>query len=123
MVDGLLRAREAQPDYPDVLFVHRDSEERGAAYFAKHAADVSWVADPDGELFAGFGVIRARWAQMLGWTNLKLGWRAWRAGYGVGKPSRDVTRMPGLVLVDSGRVVWEHEFSSVGDHPDFAAIG
>jgi hypothetical protein len=30
--------------------------------------------------------------------------------------------MPGVFLVEDGRVVWQHDYRHAGDHPDFAAI-
>ena len=123
MVHDLRAARAARADYPDLLFVHRETAERGATFFGEHAPDAAAVADPEGGLFDGFGIARDRWGQMLGWKNFRLGFRAWRQGHRVGKPGEDVTRMPGLFLVRAGKVLWEHSFDAVGDHPDFAAIG
>lgn len=123
MVTDLQAAREARGRDWELLFVHRDSVERGREFFEEHAPDVPWIADSDAVLFDGFEIRKATFRQMFGLRNFAQGWRAWRAGYGVGKPSRDVSRMPGVFLLQAGTVLWSHPFDTVGDHPEFASIG
>lgn len=36
-----------------------------------------------------------------------------------GRPVGDIWRMPGIFLVQGGRIEWSWRFRNIGDHPDF----
>ncbi|MCA8974708.1 MAG: AhpC/TSA family protein, partial [Planctomycetes bacterium] len=60
--------------------------------------------------------------QLFGPRVFAAAWRAWRKGHGVGRPAGDPLVMPGVMVVDGGRILWEHPFRDVGDHPEVARI-
>ncbi len=117
-----VRRCSANGEYPPVLFFHLASVEDGDRFFAKYWPDARAVADPDGAFYSAFGLGRARIRDFVGLSALRGYLRAFARGNSAGKPRGDVRIMPGVFLVRSRRVVWEHPFRSVSDHPDFATI-
>lgn len=60
---------------------------------------------------------------MFGSEVWACGARATLKGHTIGKPVGDPWMMPGLFLVtDTGRILWQHDYSHAGDHPNFADI-
>lgn len=107
---------------PTPVFVHRASAEAGDEFFAERAPDQRVIADPDGELFRGFGLERGSFLQLLG---PRVWWRGLVAlfkGNFVGLPTGNETQMPGAFVVRGQQIVWAHRARHAGDHPDFDAM-
>jgi hypothetical protein len=110
------------PDYPRVVFVYQGSVEQGPMFFDRLVDDVEAVADPDGELFAAFGIGRGGLREMFGLRAWRSGARAVAKGYFVNRRIGDPWTLPTVLAVHDGRIVWEHRGDHAGDHPDVAAI-
>jgi hypothetical protein len=112
-----LRKWSAGEDFPPVLFIHQGTVEQGEAFFGRVHPEARAVSDPDRELYEAFGRRRGRLRQLLG---LKVWWGALRAlfkGNFVGKPMGDPLMMPGTLLAQGERILWEHDPDNAGDHP------
>jgi peroxiredoxin len=81
------------------------------------------IADPKQELYRAFGLRRGNWWQLFGpktwWRGLIAGWFK---GHGVGRPSADPAQMPGVFLIDQGRVVSRYRHGSAADRPSYVEI-
>jgi hypothetical protein len=80
------------------------------------------VADFETELYHAFGLERGNFGQIAGprvWLRSLI---ATLQGNLLGRPIGDPWLMPGLFLIQAGRVIWEHRAQHIADHPDFARI-
>ena len=117
-MSDLRLAAEVSADFPRTVFVHQGTVEEGEAFFERfHPAAVA-IADPERKLFDAFAIQRGGLGRILGPHVLARGVGALLRGHGVGKPVGDVKRMPGLVLLDQGAVIWAQAYRHVGDRPD-----
>ena len=105
-----------------MLFVFLDDAKQGEEFFQHFWPGAKGIADPNGKLFDTFGLFRASWGKLIGLWVMLAGWRAFRQGHRIGKPGKDIMRSPGLYVIADQAIVWEHNFSHIGDHPDFKAI-
>ncbi|MBL8797449.1 MAG: AhpC/TSA family protein [Planctomycetia bacterium] len=89
-----------------MAFVHPDRAEFGAAVAGEYGLqDLPRFADPDGILYRACGLGRARVWQFLTRSSLRRYWQAWRAGHRGARPTADVLRMPGAVVLHRGEIV------------------
>lgn len=115
-LDELGRA-SADPAFPTLLYVHLGTPEQGETFFENLAPDARAVADPSLQLYHAFGVPRASALQLLDPRVWACGVRAVGGGYKPGKPIGDPLVMPGLFLVEGGRVTWEFVPGHMGGLP------
>src|SRR5689334_19890276 len=79
---------------------HLSTEERAHRFFKPHHfEDLPRLADPEGRLYAAFGLVRAKWRQYLNPQTIARMFSAWAHGNFVGAPDGDVERMPGVFLI------------------------
>jgi hypothetical protein len=120
---GSLRQVAAQnPDFPPVLFFYMGTAQRGQAYFAERWPEARGVADPQRRFYNAFGVGQGSLRQTMSPQVVLAGLNTMAAGYSQGKTEGDVWQMPGMFLVQGERVLWQHDYAHVGDHPDFEKI-
>lgn len=118
----LRSARAADAHFPRVVLVHQGDVEAGEAFFEGRWPEAVAIADPERELYAAFGLTRARLSQVLSPRVLARGVVAAFRGGGPGKVVGDVMQMPGAFLIHEERVVWHHAARHAGDHPDLEEI-
>lgn len=121
-VAALRQQVETNPNYPPVVMAFRGEPEGGRRFLENHWPTARAIADPDGSLFETFGLYRATLKQAAGPAVMRRAVEAFRRGFGVGLPGRDVLRMPGLFLIRKPYLVASRRFSHVGDHPDFSTL-
>ena len=109
------RAREADPTFPAVAFVHPATQADGEGFFPGRWPTVPALADPDKALFGAFGLDRGSLLQLAGPKVWLAGLRAAASGHGVGLPKGDPLVLAGAFLVVGGRVTWEHRSAHTGD--------
>jgi hypothetical protein len=106
-----------------IVLVHPTDDERAAALFAGFGfADVPRVADPDRILYRALGLSTGSFLQLLGPRVL---WRAASAtahGHRLGRKDGDTRQMPGVFLVQDGRVIESFRHQDVADKPDYRAM-
>ena len=121
-VADLRRVCAETADFPPVLFFFQGSVTEGRVFLRRYWPEARAVSDPEKELYAAFGIGRGGLRQMFGprvWTALR---RARSKGIEQGPRSGDLWMMPGIFLVNAGRVLWAHEYEHAGDHPEFHCI-
>lgn len=105
-----------------ILFFYQGSVEDGEAFFQRYWPEARAVSDLSKEFYEGFGLERASLRQLFGPEVLACGLQAAKNGSYGGKPVGDPRMMPGMFLVEGGRIVWQHDYRHIGDHPDFEKI-
>jgi hypothetical protein len=80
------------------------------------------IADPQGELYQAFGLLRGRWRQYLNYESILRMLIAWLEGHWAGMPEGDVERMPGVFLVVQGEICKAYRHKLVSDRPDYLAM-
>jgi hypothetical protein len=118
-----LRQVAAQDNYfPSILFVFQGSVAQGKVYFDEHWPEARAIADPRRRLYADFGIQRGSVNQVFGVGAIRATARAARQGHLPSAPIGDPRLMPGMFLVNGRRIVWQHYFQHIGDHPDLRQI-
>lgn len=121
-MQDLRQTVERTPDYPAVLFFYQGSIAEGTAFFERLWPEARAVSDTPKYFYNALGLKRGGMRQMFGPDVIACGVRAGAKGHTVGAPVGDPWQMPGLFLVKGDSILWQHDFSHAGDHPDWAKI-
>lgn len=107
-----------------IVLVHQTSDEDAAELFRFYALDdVPRIADPHLLAYGIFGLKRERLLRLLHPVVWLRGFKvALVDRCGFGRPQGDVRQMPGVFVVDSGRVVAEFRHRLASDRPDYTAL-
>jgi peroxiredoxin len=107
-----------------LAIVHMDPDDAAArAHFAKYnLADALAVSDPTRRLYRALGLGQGRFGQLFGPKAWVRGVSATLRGHRVGKLVGDGFQMPGVFLVEHGRVVSAYRHRSAADRPDYVSI-
>ena len=105
-----------------MVFVHQGSEAQGAEYFSVFGDAVRAIADPEGRLYASFGVERGGMRAMFGLSAWRRGIEAFLNGHFIGRKVGDPWTLPTVLAVHGDEILWEHRGRHAGDHPDVYSI-
>ena len=106
-----------------LAIVHMSTAESFAAFTASYGlSDVPAVSDPQRRLYRGLGLRRGKLAQLLGFTVWWRGTKSFFAGHYPGALEGDGTQMPGVFLLQNGRVVRRFIHDNAAQRPDYAAL-
>jgi hypothetical protein len=98
------------------------SDEAGEAVLAMFGlSGIPQVSDPERRLYRAFGLRRGRLRQMIGPSVWRRGWRAWRR-HGIGRPVAGVRQMPGLFLIENGRILTAFRHQTTADRVGYARL-
>ena len=115
-------AVQSDSGFPRPIFFYQGTVAEGRALLRRDWPDVQAIADPEGAFYKAFGVERGNLVQMLGPAVWSARTRARDKGHRNGERGSDIWRMPGVMLVQDGQVVWAQEFRHAGEQPDYAQI-
>jgi len=106
-----------------LVLVHMGTVESFAAFTAKYAlSDVSAISDPERRIYRGLGLRRGKLSQLFGWSVWWRGQKSFFEGHRLGALEGDGTQMPGVFLIQRGRVVRRFIHADAADRPDYAAL-
>jgi peroxiredoxin len=106
-----------------LAIVHMGTAESFAAFTASYGlSDVPAVSDPQRRLYRGLGLRRGKLAQLFGFTVWWRGTKSFFAGHYPGALEGDGTQMPGVFLLQNGRVVRRFIHDNAAQRPDYAAL-
>jgi peroxiredoxin len=106
-----------------LVLVHMGTVESFAAFTAKYGlSDVSAISDPERRLYRGLGLRRGNLSQIFGWRVWWRGQKSFFEGHRPGALEGDGTQMPGVFLIQRGRVVRRFIHADAADRPDYAAL-
>lgn len=104
--------------------VHMSEPLNATQFLARCRLDsIHRFKDPHCELYQAFGLLRGSFLQLFG---PRVWWRGIAAGllkgHGIGPVDGDGFRMPGVFLLDRGKIVNAFRAVSAADQPDFLKI-
>ncbi len=107
-----------------LALVHMSDPLEATRTMSRYGLDsVHRFSDPQCELYRAFGLRRGSFQQLFG---MKVWFRGIAAGifggHGVGRMVGDGFRMPGVFLLDRGKIVSQFQAHSAADRPDYLAI-
>ena len=105
-----------------MLFFYQGSVDDGVEFLAKYWPEARAVSDLPLIFYKAFGLQRGGLLQVMGPGAAVCSLRAAAKGHIAGIPIGDPWQMPGLFLVQKERVLWQHDFAHIGDHPDFSKL-
>jgi peroxiredoxin len=106
-----------------LAFVHLGTEEKAQWFFKPYGLlDVPRFGDPQGQLYQEFGLVRAELRQYLNFKSIRRLFAAARKGHFVALPEGDVLRMPGVFLLQQGKIRKAFRHKLVSDQPDYLAL-
>ncbi|TGK26871.1 AhpC/TSA family protein [Leptospira yasudae] len=108
--------------FPPVLFFFPGQLKDAEEFFSGVWEEASVVADAKAEFYSDLGLETANLVQLAGPEVLIGTARATLKGHFYGIPGSNPLQMPGAFLVVRDRIVWEHRYRHIGDHPDWKNI-
>jgi peroxiredoxin len=104
-----------------VIFVHLHPEAEANKFFAGYGlGDIERISDPEHKLYDAFELKRATSSAMF---DVKVWWRATFGGaiikHGIGRPTADVMRMPGVFLIQGDKIISAFRHKSMADRPNY----
>ncbi|MGN6544345.1 MAG: SelL-related redox protein [Aureliella sp.] len=120
---GRLRS-QLDSTHTQLVIVHQDTPERGAAWIAKYGlGDCQQISDPDNHLYAQFELGKASWWDLVGPHTWWPGFKATMLQmHGVSKIVGDIKQLTGAFLVRDGKVVKAFRQRYSSDRPDYASM-
>jgi peroxiredoxin len=107
----------------NLAIVHMGTAESFAAFTASYGlSNVPAVSDPQRRLYRGLGLRRGKLAQLVGFSVWWRGTKSFFAGHYPGALEGDGTQMPGVFLLQNGRVVRRFIHDNAAQRPDYAAL-
>ncbi|EMO89793.1 peroxiredoxin-like family protein [Leptospira noguchii] len=110
---------ESSLSFPSILFFFPEDLKNCEKFFKEVWKDACVVSDPNTEFYQDLGLQNANLIQLAGpkvWMGVA---RATLKGHFYGIPGSNPLQMPGAFLVVQDRIVWEHRYRHIGDHPDW----
>ena len=120
-----LRERRGEIESAGVrlALVHMGDDASLASIAEKYGVgDVSRVSDTERRLYQALELRRGEFRQLFGPMVWIRGFAAWRRGHKVGRMVGDGFQMPGVFLIERGRVVRAYRHQSAADRPDYQAL-
>lgn len=108
----------------DLVFVHMTDYEIADMYFSKFELEgIEHISDPGCNYYQQFGLVKGNFNQLFGLQNMIRGFDVTMRGTFISlKQIGDGFQMPGVFLVNKGKVIdsFIHKFAS--DKPDYERI-
>lgn len=104
-----------------IILVYMVNDKIAQEYLSQYGLeDLAQVSDPEEIFYKSFRLRRGSFIQLFGikvWARwISLGWRKRLFNT---KPEGDVTQMPGIFLLQEGRITKQFVHKSVADRPDY----
>jgi len=123
MIDIAKKRNELENRGVKTVFVHMSDTATANKYFKQfNLKDVSFVNDPNKQLYRAFGLVRGTFTQLFGLQT-------WIKGYSVmkennlkqesGKNLGDSFQMPGVFLINEGKIIESFIHKKASDRPDY----
>ncbi len=121
----LVIAREAiRKSEVNIAIVHMGSPMEGTTMLAKYDLNY-WhhISDPNCVLYRAFGLGRGTVGQLFSWSVFKRGvLAAFVGGHGVGKLHGDGFRMPGVFVLNHGRIIEQQVAIDAGSKVNYVDL-
>ncbi len=105
-----------------VVFVGLGSVEETAAFKQRFKVPFTMVADAKKHLYRAFRLKQASAGSLFSAKMIVKGVNAMARGHRLGVPQGDVRQLPGVFIIDTGRIRFSHHAATPADHPRPAAL-
>lgn len=123
-LDDLSKIRpEIEKKGVNVVFVHMADNEEAVSYFKKFKLpNAIHISDPECRYYQIFDLLKGNLRQLFGLSVMMRGFKlAMEKGYGLGFIG-DGFQMPGIFLVQKGKVINSYIHATAADKPDYFEI-
>jgi peroxiredoxin len=105
----------------ELVFVHMASNEVAERYFSRYElAGVKHISDPECTFYSRFGLTKGTFTQLFGLQSWIRGFSAGvMSGHGVGTQLGDGFQMPGIFVINNGKVLNSFIHKLASDRPDY----
>ncbi len=119
--DLALKKPEINSRNIELVFVHLSSNEIAEEYFDDFDLEgVSYISDPDCELYAKFGFVKGKFSQLFGFSTWVRGFETRKKGIQwTMERIGDSLQMPGIFLIRNGQLKNSYIHKNVSDKPDY----
>ncbi len=107
-----------------LVFVHMADNETADRYFNRYnLPDVEHISDPDCEYYSALGLVKGNFKQLFGLSSWIRGFEAGIIeGHGIGKQMGDGFQMPGVFIVQGGRIREHYIHKLSSDKPNYEEL-
>jgi len=107
-----------------IVFVHMADNETANRYFNRYnLPKVEHISDPECEYYAALGLVKGNFKQLLGLTGWIRGFTAGIVeGHGIGKQMGDGFQMPGVFIVQGGKIREHYIHKLSSDKPNYEEL-
>jgi AhpC/TSA antioxidant enzyme len=106
-----------------LVLVHMQTDTAASALFARYGLqDVPRISDPGRQLYEAFELSRGSLAQVAGPRVWLRGLLSLFKGHVPGVPEGDVLQMPGVFLLNNGRIERAYRHATSADRPDYCEL-
>ncbi len=107
-----------------IILVHMEENEVAEKYLKKYGLDkLPHISDPDCLLYQKFGLVKGSFSQLFGLQTLA---RGFKAGMSIkqfgGAPFGDAFQMPGIFVINEGKVEAQFVHQKISDRPDYLGL-
>lgn len=106
-----------------IVLVHMSAPDHAAAFFSTYGlANIAHISDPGATLYRSFDLKRGNLWELFGPRVAWRGLKATLAGHKVGRLQGDGFQMPGVFLLQDGRIVREFRHRDAGERPNYVEL-
>lgn len=107
-----------------IVFVHMADDETADRYFNRYNLEgVDHISDADCEFYAALGLVKGNFRQLFGLTSWIRGFEAGiLEGHGIGKQMGDGFQMPGVFIVQGGKIREHYIHKLSSDKPNYEKL-
>lgn len=107
-----------------MVFVHMADHETADRYFNRYnLTGVEHISDPDCEYYTALGLVKGNFKQLFGLSSWIRGFEAGIIeGHGIGKQMGDGFQMPGVFIVQGGRIREHYIHKLSSDKPNYEEL-
>lgn len=107
-----------------LIFVHMAGDDIAERYFQRYELEGAvHVSDPDCQFYAAFGLVKGNFTQLFGLKSWIRGFQAGVLdGHGIGAQLGDGFQMPGIFIIQSGKIIESFIHKLASDRPDYLKL-
>ncbi len=108
----------------NLVFVHMADDETANRYFTRYNLEgAEHVSDPECEYYASFGLVKGNFRQLFGLSSWIKGFqKGIIEGQGLGQRLGDDFQMPGVFIVQGGRIREHYIHKLASDRPNYEKL-
>ena len=107
-----------------IIFVHMSDNETADRYFSRYNLEgVEHVSDPECQYYQAFGLLKGNFRQLFGLSSWIRGFQVGIVeGHGLGAQIGDGFQMPGVFVLQQGKIREQYIHKLSSDRPDYEKL-